>query len=179
MPIELQSSPATAPAVTAEKSAPVARRPVFGAKAPGARDRMAFTEQLALLLETDMPLHTALQSIGQQSASPAMQAIIADLVAEVETGQRFAAALEKHPELFSSTYVNLVAASEGSGFLPKFFAVDPQSLDDPLFSHRVRWNNRAGEECRCRIQPGSAARRNRRGERYYRQRHPLLFAQAG
>lgn len=119
MPIELQASPAATPAVTAESKARAPRRPAFGAAAPGARDRMAFTEQLALLLETGMPLHQALQALGQQAGNPGMRAIITDLIAEVESGQRFASALAKHPELFSSTYVNLVSASEGSGFMPK------------------------------------------------------------
>lgn len=119
MPIELQSTAAAAPPVEAGRQAPARPRRAFGVKPLGARDRMAFTEQLALLLETGMPLHSALQGLGQQAGNPGMQAIIADLVAEVESGQRFAAALAKHPELFSSTYVNLVAASEGSGFLPK------------------------------------------------------------
>lgn len=119
MPIQLQSATAAAPPVEAKRQAPAKPRRTFGAKAPGVRDRMVFTEQLALLLETGMPLHSALRGLGQQAGNPGMQAIIADLVAEVESGQRFAAALAKHPELFSSTYVNLVAASEGSGFLPK------------------------------------------------------------
>ena len=119
MPIELQTAPAPAPAAQAARKAPALKNISFGNKAPGTRDRMAFTEQLALLLETGMPLHQALQGLRDQAGNPTMREIITDLIAEVESGQRFAAALEKHPELFSSTYVNLVAASEGSGFLPK------------------------------------------------------------
>ncbi|MFW2403862.1 MAG: type II secretion system F family protein [Gammaproteobacteria bacterium] len=121
MPIELQTSPA-APASARRSSDKPARKPArrFGSGAKlGARDRMAFTEQLALLLATGMPLHNSLQAMGKQAGNPAMRQVIADLSAEIESGQRFAAALGKHPELFSTTYVNLVAASEGSGFLPK------------------------------------------------------------
>ncbi len=119
MPIELQSAGAATPVETTGPKAPTLRSRPFGAAAPGMRDRMAFTEQLALLLETGMPLHTALQNLARQAGNPAMREIVNDLVAEVESGQRFASALAKHPELFASTYVNLVSASEGSGFLPK------------------------------------------------------------
>jgi len=119
MPIELQTAPASGPATSNPRAAKPKRIGGIGAAKLGARDRMAFTEQLALLLETGMPLHSALQAMGKQSGNPAMKQIIADLGAEIESGQRFAAALSKHPELFSTTYVNLVSASEGSGFLPK------------------------------------------------------------
>ena len=120
MPIELQTATAgSAPAVKKEKQTRARAARPFGSGAPGQRDRMAFTEQLALLLETGMPLHAALQSLRQQAGNPAMRAIIDELIADVESGQRFASALSKHPQLFSTTYVNLVSASEGSGFLPK------------------------------------------------------------
>jgi len=117
MPIELQTAPVSA--ASANKKPRSGGVKLFGPAAPGTRDRMAFTEQLALLLDTGMPLHSALQAMARQAGNPAMRAIIKDLVAEVESGQRFAAGLAKHPEIFSTTYVNLVAASEGSGFLPK------------------------------------------------------------
>ena len=78
---------------------------------------MAFTEQLALLLETGMPLHGALEALKQQADNPAMRSLIDDLMAEVTAGQRFSYALSKHPEVFSTTYVNLIAASEGGGFM--------------------------------------------------------------
>lgn len=83
----------------------------------GTQDRMAFTEQLALLLATGMALHTALKALQAQSQNPAMRKIIQALSTDVESGQRFSQALARHPELFSTTYVHLVAASEGGGFM--------------------------------------------------------------
>lgn len=116
MPIELQTAPASGPANSSRKSAGVRAKP-FARNTIGDRDRMAFTERLALLLETGTPLHGALQALRQQSGTPAMQTMIGELAADVETGQRFSQALAKHPEVFSTTYVNLVAASEGGGFM--------------------------------------------------------------
>ncbi len=116
MPIELQTAPASAPAKSAARGQ---SRPnsLFANNKIDDRDRMVFTERLALLLETGTPLHGALQALRKQAGSPAMRQMIGELAADVETGQRFSQALAKHPEVFSTTYVNLVAASEGGGFM--------------------------------------------------------------
>ncbi len=82
-----------------------------------AQDRMFFTEQLALLLETGTSMHAALNTLEQQAGHAAMGAILRDLAGPVADGRSLSQALAGHPQLFSSTYVNLVAASEEGGFL--------------------------------------------------------------
>lgn len=84
---------------------------------PGSNDRMFFTEQLALLLETGESLHGALTTIASQTENPAMQAIVKTLAQDISEGLSFAGALRQHEQVFSSTYVNLVAASETGGFM--------------------------------------------------------------
>jgi type II secretory pathway component PulF len=116
MPIEFDL-PADVPASTSPGAAAgiwqrLNRRPL------GVRDRMLFTERLALLLETGVPLHTALQSLHDQSEQPAQRAMIATMCDDILAGERFSAALGRH-DLFPSSYVNLVAASEAGGFLPE------------------------------------------------------------
>jgi len=83
----------------------------------GVKERVMFTERLSLLLETGVPLHTALQALREQSEQTALGDTIAAIGDEIVGGARFSAALARHPDLFPSTYVNLVAASEGGGFL--------------------------------------------------------------
>jgi len=80
-------------------------------------ERRFFTEQLALMLETGANLHQALQLLEEQNQSAAMTKVIDSLLVDVAGGHSFSASLAKHPEVFSTTYVNLVAASEGGGFL--------------------------------------------------------------
>ena len=43
--------------------------------------------------------------------------MVAEISEQVKTGKSLSFALSEHPEVFSSTYVNLVSASEGGGFL--------------------------------------------------------------
>ena len=84
---------------------------------PGTTDRMFFTEQLALLLETGESLYGALTTIVKQTENTRMRTIIEHVAQDVSEGMTFAGALAKHDEVFSSTYVNLVSASETGGFM--------------------------------------------------------------
>ena len=86
-------------------------------RAPGSTDRMFFTEQLALLLETGESLYGALTTIIQQTESPRMRSIIEQVAQNVSEGQSFGGALAQHENVFSSTYVNLISASETGGFM--------------------------------------------------------------
>jgi type II secretory pathway component PulF len=85
-------------------------------------DRRFFTEQLSLMLETGANLHQALVLLQQQNQLPAMASVIDELEGGVAGGRSFSAALADHPEVFSTTYVNLVAASEGGGFIHEVLA---------------------------------------------------------
>ena len=94
-----------------------ARLKTANEKSPVSRDRIFFTEQLSLLLETGTPLHAALQVLEKHIDNPAMGKIINSLIDDVTSGKSFSFALAKHPELFSGTYVSLVGAAEEGGFL--------------------------------------------------------------
>ena len=83
----------------------------------GAADRMLFTERLALLLDTGVPLHDALRSLHEQTEKPRLKAIIGAVADDIVGGQRFSESLVKHPDLFPETYINLIGASEEGGFL--------------------------------------------------------------
>lgn len=85
----------------------------------GNADRMLFTERLALLLETGVALHDALQVLEEQASNPRLKQILGAVAADIVGGQRFSEALARHPELFPPTYINLVGASEAGGFLPQ------------------------------------------------------------
>jgi type II secretory pathway component PulF len=102
-----------------DKPAKTSMRKRTGRRKPGMRDRIFFTEQLSLLLETGTPLHAALQALGSQVDNPAMQEIITGLLEHVTDGKPFSYALAQYPELFPVTYINLVAAAEDGGFMDK------------------------------------------------------------
>jgi type II secretory pathway component PulF len=88
-----------------------------GKRRASSADRMFFTEQLALLIETGESLYGALSAIVAQTENPEMRAIVERIALDISEGRSFAAALAEHDHVFSSTYVNLIAASETGGFM--------------------------------------------------------------
>ena len=82
-----------------------------------ARDRRFFTEQLALLMETGSSLQDGLSALQQQVDKPAMRELVQSIREDVEQGLQLSRALAKHPQVFSTTYTNLIAASEDGGFM--------------------------------------------------------------
>ena len=93
----------------------------FGSRI-SSQDRRFFTEQLTLMLETGANLYEALKLLQEQSQQSAMSEIVDALLEDVASGRSFSEALAEHPEAFSTTYVNLVAASESGGFLHQVLA---------------------------------------------------------
>ncbi len=86
-------------------------------RGPSSNDRMFFTEQLALLLETGESLHGALTTIVTQTENKRMREVVEKIAQDISEGQSFAGALKHHDTVFPSTYVNLIAASETGGFM--------------------------------------------------------------
>lgn len=88
-----------------------------GNKKAGAAERMFFTEQLALLLETGESLYGALTTIVKQTENAEMRRTVEKIAQDISEGRSFAIALADHDSIFPSTYVNLIAASETGGFM--------------------------------------------------------------
>lgn len=80
--------------------------------------RTAFNEQLALLLETGVPLHTALGEMEVQADNRDVREIIRALRDEIIEGASLSAAMAHHPRMFDMTYTNVIASGEAGGFLP-------------------------------------------------------------
>jgi general secretion pathway protein F len=80
-------------------------------------DIHAFTRQLATLLNAGIPLVGALDALMEQSNSPPLKKIIAQIKESVNEGNSLTASLAKLPRLFSNIYINMVRAGEASGSL--------------------------------------------------------------
>jgi len=78
-------------------------------------DVIFFSTQLAVMVETGVPLADALSSIIEQTVNPAFKAVLVDVYEQVKAGTSFSDALEKYPKLFGDLFVALMRASEASG----------------------------------------------------------------
>jgi type IV pilus assembly protein PilC len=83
------------------------------------KDKILFSRQLSTLINAGLPLVQSLRSIAQQTKNKNMKLVINQVIADVEAGQSFSAALGSHPMVFDNVFVNLVAAGEASGTLDK------------------------------------------------------------
>jgi len=101
-----------------------------------AKDRVLFSRQLSTLINAGLPLVQSLRSVNDQTTSKPLKVIIDQVIADVEAGKSFSAALEKHPKVFNRVYVSLVAAGEASGTLDTGLErlADQQEKDADLIS---------------------------------------------
>ncbi len=76
-----------------------------------------FTRQLATLLGAGIPLINALASLIDQSTTPALKRVLAQIRDSVNEGSTLTNSLAKHPRLFSNIYINMVRSGEASGSL--------------------------------------------------------------
>jgi general secretion pathway protein F len=82
------------------------------------RDLVAFTEQLATLVEAQLQLDRALSVLEDLASNPRLKAVVGDILKSVRAGSSFGDALAKHHPLpFSRLYVNMVRAGEKGGVL--------------------------------------------------------------
>jgi type IV pilus assembly protein PilC len=80
-------------------------------------DLMLFCRQLATLLGAGVTILKSLDIISQQVSSRKLYNIIKDLQKNMEAGLSLHEAMAKHPQVFSSLWVNLVESGEASGNL--------------------------------------------------------------
>ena len=99
----------------------------FGASS---KDILSFTNQLAVMVRAGISLQESLESIGVQQENQKFKAVIIDLKERIEGGQSFSQALGEHPEVFSSIYINMVAAAEISGSLSSMLQKLAEYLGD-------------------------------------------------
>jgi len=74
-----------------------------------------FTQQLANLLKSGMPLTVALNSMTHLESRGISKEVSAQLREEVMEGRSLSVAMAKQPRVFSDLYVNMVRAGEQSG----------------------------------------------------------------
>ncbi|HLP78799.1 MAG TPA: type II secretion system F family protein, partial [Candidatus Paceibacterota bacterium] len=84
---------------------------------PKLQELATFTQQLANLLNSGMPLTVALHSMGHLETKGIPKEVSKDLRQEVMEGRSLSDAMAKQPVIFSDLYINMVRAGESSGSL--------------------------------------------------------------
>ena len=80
-------------------------------------DIMVFTRQFATLLASQVPLSDSLANLYRQTTHPVLKEAAAEVAGDVDGGFSLSQALERHPNVFSEFYVNMVKSAEITGRL--------------------------------------------------------------
>lgn len=80
-------------------------------------DKMLFSKHLSVMLKSGVPLQEAVSSLKDQTSNPPFKEVLKQVCKDIENGQSMEKALSKHPQVFNSLYISLVATGEKSGNL--------------------------------------------------------------
>src|SRR5208283_1681289 len=96
---------------------PTVRAQLSQKRKPKMQELATFTQQLANLLQSGMPLTLALNSMTHLESKGISSDVSRELKQEVTEGRSLSDAMAKQPRVFSDLYVNMVRAGEQSGSL--------------------------------------------------------------
>jgi general secretion pathway protein F len=85
------------------------------------RDVLFFTQELATLLSSSVPVDRALSIVSELTEKPAFRTVVLDILRLLKGGKSLADSLATHPAHFSDLYINMVRAGEASGSLATVF----------------------------------------------------------
>jgi type IV pilus assembly protein PilC len=81
------------------------------------KDIVIFTRQFSTMIDAGLPLVQGLNILAEQMENKTFRGILKQITKDVEGGSTLADALGKHPKIFDTLFVNLVAAGEIGGIL--------------------------------------------------------------
>src|SRR6185369_14829793 len=115
-----QAARAAASRPTSAAVLPRAIRDMFRRqRKPKLQELATFTQQLANLLKSGMPLTVALNSMTHLESKGISKAVSQQLKQDVMEGRSLSDAMSKQPVVFSDLFINMVRAGEQSGALVK------------------------------------------------------------
>lgn len=88
-----------------------------GSSGVKSKDLVIFTRQFSTMINAGVPMLKSLNTMKEQTESPGLKIVIAEVASDVEGGMSLTQALDKHPKVFSRIYVNMVHAGEEGGIL--------------------------------------------------------------
>jgi type IV pilus assembly protein PilC len=81
------------------------------------KDLAVFSRQFATMINSGLPLLRTLSILEDQTESPNLKKVVAEMRLDVEKGSSLSSSLAKHPKAFSRLYVAMCRAGETSGTL--------------------------------------------------------------
>lgn len=80
---------------------------------------VAFIQQFASMYEVGIPILQCLEALAKQTENARFKNVIEDIILDIQGGSSFSGALSKHPQVFSTFFVNMIIAGEKGGIIDK------------------------------------------------------------
>ena len=81
------------------------------------KDVMHFSRQLGVFIKAGVPIMEALSVIGEETQNKLMKVVVLQMIEDLQAGDTFAAAAEKHPAAFPKYYIGILQSAELTGTL--------------------------------------------------------------
>lgn len=85
-------------------------------------DVVLLTRQLGTLIKAGVPLIQAIEGLRSTSSHELMARLLKTVHGDLDRGLELSAAFERHPEVFSDYYINMIRVGESSGQLDEVFS---------------------------------------------------------
>src|ERR1700693_4367715 len=76
------------------------------------KELAVFTRQIATMIDAGLPLVQCIEVLASQQSNKLFKKTLTEIRENVEGGSTFAAALKRHPTIFTPLYANMVEAGE-------------------------------------------------------------------
>jgi type IV pilus assembly protein PilC len=93
------------------------------------KEIVIFSRQIATLFEAQVSALRIFRLLASETENPLLRRILTEIGDDIQGGSTIAKALARHPDTFSSFYVNMVRAGEESGRLDSIFTQLADYLD--------------------------------------------------
>ncbi len=80
-------------------------------------EKVMFSKELSTMVGAGIPIAQAVHILGEQNTNNKMKKAISEIGQDIEGGLSLSSAMNKHPQIFSPLYINMVRAGEVGGIL--------------------------------------------------------------
>lgn len=92
-------------------------------------DIVMLSRQMTTLFESQVSALRAFQLLASEARTPRLAEVLSSIANDIQGGSQISSALSKHPDVFSTFYVNMIRAGEEAGKLDETFAFLADYLD--------------------------------------------------
>lgn len=78
-------------------------------------EKVMFSKQLATLIGAGIPISQSINILGTQTENKRLKRALIEIGADIEGGLSLSSAMEKHPTIFNSLFVNMIRSGEMGG----------------------------------------------------------------